>query len=83
MIAIVNVDNNVKRSGPHKYELRINNNVVTTFIHNREDPLHECLLKAAIAAEVKVTPVNGRIKPFFEPRYDEVFFKGLEYLNSL
>lgn len=50
MIAIVNIDKDVRNFGPHEYELRINKRVVARFIHNREEPLHECLLKAAIAA---------------------------------
>lgn len=53
MIAIVNVDKNVRKSGPHEYELRINKHVITRFAHNREEPLHECLMKAAIAAQEK------------------------------
>jgi len=83
MIAIVNVDENVRPDGPHEYELRINRRVVCTFTHNREEPLHECLLKAAIAAEEKAIPKNGRIRPFLEPTYDELFFDGLKWLNSL
>ena len=59
MIAIVNVDENVRENGPHEYELRINKRVVARFFHNREEPLHECLIKAAIAAEEKATPKNG------------------------
>ncbi len=81
MIAIVNVDENVRESGPHVYELRINNFVVIHFIHNREEPLHECLLKAAIAVEEKQIPDSrGMVRPLLEPRYDEAFFKGLEEL---
>ena len=53
MIAIVNIDDNVRESGMHKYELRINNKVITTFYHDREKPLHECLIAAAKAAESK------------------------------
>jgi hypothetical protein len=83
MIAIVNVDSNARQTGLHQYELRINNHVVARFVHHREEPLHECLLRAAIAAEEKATPRNGLVRPFLEPRYDEVFFKGLEYLASL
>lgn len=51
MIAIVNVDKNVRESGPHEYELRINSPVITRFTHNREEPLHECLIKAAVAVK--------------------------------
>lgn len=83
MIAIVNVDENVRKYGPHEYELRINRRVVARFTHNREMPLHECLLNAAIAAEGKATPKNGMIRPLLDPLYDEVYFKGLEWLDSL
>ena len=60
MISIVNIDKNVRKSGPHEYELKINDHVITRFTHNKEDPLHECLLKAAIAAEEKATPARCR-----------------------
>jgi hypothetical protein len=83
MIAVINVDENVRHSGPHKYELRLNKYHIATFTHNREEPMHELLLKAAIAAEEKATPKNGMIEPFLDPLYDEVYFKGMAYLNSL
>lgn len=82
MIAIVNVDDNVRDSGPHEYELRINRRVVARFIHDREKPLHECLLHAAIAAEEKTRPKNGRVRPLLEPLYDEDFFRFTEWLNA-
>ena len=50
MIAIVNVDKNPRPSGLHEYELRINNNVITTFTHKREDSLEKCLQLASQAA---------------------------------
>ncbi len=78
MICIVNVDKNVRDSGPHEYELRLNNFVIARFTHDREKPMHDCLLSAAIAAEEKKKPDSrGMVKPFLEPRYDEVFFAGL------
>lgn len=80
MIAIVNVDKNVRESGPHEYELRINRHVVARFTHNREEPLHECLMKAAIAAQEKATAKDGKVRPFFEPRFDDVFYRGVEEL---
>ena len=83
MIAIVNVDENIRKSGPHKYELRINKRVVARFTHNREEPLHECLLQAAIAAQEKATPKNGMVRLFLDPLYDDVYFEGLEWLDSL
>lgn len=92
MIAIVNVDKNVRESGEHEYELRINREVICRFTHNREESLSECLLKAAIAAEenakpkgARLRPSGGRklIRPIFEPRYDEIYLEGLKWLNSL
>lgn len=83
MVVIVNIEENKSKSGPQQYELRIGKNHVATFTHKREDSLHELLLKAAIAAEEKVTPRNGLVKPLLDPLYDEVYFKGMEYLNSL
>lgn len=64
MIAIVNIGptpGNQRRGktkrlpkdtlGPHRYELRINSELVTTFTHTRGDSLATCLRKAAEAAE--------------------------------
>lgn len=53
MIAIVNVDKNVRDEGPHQYELRINRTVIATFMHNREDTLDVCLERAAEAYRKK------------------------------
>lgn len=77
MIAIINVDENVRTHGPHKYELRINQHVITTFSHDRENPLRDLLLAAAIAAE-KVGPNHD----FKQPRYDDIFFEGLKVFNN-
>ena len=51
MIAIINIDKNPRKTGPHDYVLRINRKVICNFVHNREDPLHICLEKAAKAAK--------------------------------
>lgn len=76
MIAIVNIGESVRHSGPHKYELRINRTPIATFYHNREEPLYELLLKAAIAAEEKDTD-----KP--DPFHDRAFFEILaDNLNA-
>lgn len=86
MIGIVNVDENVRETGPHKYEIRINRMFVTSFEHNREEPLHECLLRAAVAAEFAHKLANSKPitpRPFTPPRYDEVFFAGLEALSKM
>lgn len=50
MIAIVNVDPNPRTEGEHLYEIRINRKVVTQFTHERSEPLHVCLERAAQAA---------------------------------
>lgn len=83
MIGIYNIDEKVRTSGPHKYLLTINKNVIVEFIHDREKPLHECLLQAAIAAEEKATPKNGMIKPLLEPRHDDTYYEGMKWLDSL
>lgn len=82
MIAIVNIDKNPRQSGEHCYQLRINRRVICEFTHNREEPLHECLLKAAIAAEEKATPKRGKIRPLLEPRYDSTYFQEMHDLFS-
>ena len=52
MISIVNVDENPRSAGPHKYEIRVNNEVIGSFIHSREDELSVCFDKASYAAKV-------------------------------
>lgn len=51
MIAIVNVSKRLRSKGRHIYELRINEKVIATFTHRREEDLEKCLLKAAEAAK--------------------------------
>lgn len=51
MIAIVNISNELKPFGPHEYELRINQDVIATFTHNREESLSKCLMEASKSAE--------------------------------
>jgi hypothetical protein len=50
MIAIVNIDADLRETGEHKYEIRINREPIATFTHKREEPLFVCLAKAALAA---------------------------------
>ena len=50
MIAIVNVDKNVRESGPHEYEVRINREPLFRFTHDREKPIFKLFIKAAFAA---------------------------------
>lgn len=49
-IIIQNIDKNLREKGEHLYRLRINNQVICEFKHNREDSLSQCLMKAAAAA---------------------------------
>lgn len=49
MIAIVNIGGDLE--GVCKYQLRINQKVITEFEHNRLDDLGTCLRKAAKAAD--------------------------------
>lgn len=49
MIAIVNTNGNERCT----YEVRINNDVITSFTHNRSEGLAACLRKAATAVEVR------------------------------
>ena len=53
MIAIVNVDPNPRPGGVHLYELRINHEVICAFYHDRDEPLHTCLEKAAAASKIQ------------------------------
>ncbi len=46
----------------------------------REDKIEA--LKARIRAKLDA-PRPKRVKPMTPPRYDEVFFKGLKWLDSL
>lgn len=52
MIAIVNVDENVRPRGIHTYEIRINYKTITRFTHKREESLSKCLSRAANAVEL-------------------------------
>jgi hypothetical protein len=49
MIAIVNISKKQRSTGPHLYQIRINNKIVTQFRHNREDSLDVLFEKAALA----------------------------------
>jgi hypothetical protein len=52
MIAIINVSKGpLPVFGLQKYEVRINQKVITTFNHRREDGLGACLIAAAKAVE--------------------------------
>lgn len=54
MIAIINIgspDGNQDLLGLRKYEVRINDRLVTTFAHKQSDGLGRCLLEASKAVE--------------------------------
>lgn len=55
MIAIVNVGpvGKADAEGPHRYEVRINSRVITTFKHTRRDGLAWCLREASDAVARK------------------------------
>lgn len=50
MIAIVNVDKNLRETGPHEYEVRINRKPLFRFKHNREDSIASLFGRAQQAA---------------------------------
>jgi len=52
MIAIVNITQPYEPRGTHTYSLRINNQEICQFNHNRKDGLAACLRTAAKAYEV-------------------------------
>lgn len=49
MIAIVNIEQNPRKSGEHEYSVRINRLEICRFKHHREQNLSTCLEKAAKA----------------------------------
>jgi hypothetical protein len=51
MIAIINDGKNKSTRGVHGYRVQINDKVICTFEHVREEGLAECLRKAAAAVE--------------------------------
>ena len=51
-IIIRNISQHPTSAGPHEYELRINQQVICHFSHNREAGLAKCLAVAADAAEL-------------------------------
>lgn len=51
MISIVNIAKKLTKTGLHPYQLKINGEVIATFYHRREQPLHIILKKAAEAAK--------------------------------
>ena len=56
MIAIVNIDKNLRETGEHLYEVRINHKPLFQFKHNREKPIQELFkqaMEAAIWSEYK------------------------------
>ncbi len=66
MLAIVNIDPNLRKTGVHRYSLRLNSLEICQFKHKREEPMSEILYLAATAVyelERKGDPVQmARIK---------------------
>lgn len=56
MIAIVNVDPDLRETGPHLYEVRINRTVVAKFSHRREDDMSTLFERAAHAVSAIRSP---------------------------
>lgn len=52
MITIINVTPNLSPFGWHEYEVRINQQVITRFLHRRQDGLATCLQLAAHSVEM-------------------------------
>ena len=50
-IIIQNIDKNPRETGEHLYQLRINNQVICEFTHNREDDLYRCLISPVHLAQ--------------------------------
>lgn len=51
MIAIINIDKNLRQFGVHDYQIKINSMDICQFKHKREDGLAACLLAASKAVE--------------------------------
>ena len=52
-ITIQNIDPHPRKSGQHRYALRVNGETLCEFTHNREDGIYHCLRAAAFAWYVK------------------------------
>lgn len=53
MIQIINITDEPTESGPNKYVIKINQEFICTFTHNREDGLSECLFRGAMAVRME------------------------------
>ena len=63
-IIITNISDPPTPKGENMYRIRINDKVITTFTHNREDGLAVCLRKAGEAVEEN--DVNRIIEIYLE-----------------
>jgi hypothetical protein len=61
VIAIVNVSKKAKPTGIHRYELRINRDVICKFTHRREESLSKCLRRAAEAYDREMIKLFDRL----------------------
>ena len=50
-VVVINIDKDVRPSGPHLYEVRLNQIPLASFVHIREDGMVVCMRKAAEALE--------------------------------
>jgi hypothetical protein len=57
MIYIENIDKNPRETGSHTYQIRVNNKTITTFSHDRKDPLSMLFIKA-LRAIVKMESIK-------------------------
>lgn len=70
MIVIVNISKRLRPKGQHTYELRINEKVIATFTHRREEDLEKCLLKAAEAAKwAELNRISEVCQQYYERTY--------------
>lgn len=60
-VIIRNITRPTRKTGEHLYSLSVNDQLVTTFVHRREEPLHVLLSRAAVAAEKALTPNDGAV----------------------
>lgn len=61
MIVIENIDSHPREIGSNKYQIRVNNKIITTFNHVREDPL-SMLFMRALRALVKIESMKNLTK---------------------
>jgi len=65
-IIITNDGTNPRSHGDHRYTVHINQQVITQFVHRRQEGLAACLRKAAdaVAATEVIKPVDHTTRPY-------------------